>query len=185
MMKRNIVKKGLSLVEILVVLAIISTSMVSVITINIRSQVLIKNNETFDLASGIMLQGLELAKSPGNVDIKSAFGQTLVDPVGKYSLSTSSGAYVQYIVKQLDTDPSIDAPSFVCDNGSVYFIEVDEGEGIGRPKICAQLVINRQKRQISGEPVYQVISKLLFDTPTGIEYTEVIGYRRGGFNLNY
>ena len=61
--------KGVSLIEVIVVLAIISLTIVSAMTVVIRANAIIKDNEIQDTANDIFLQAFELLRSPEPVKV--------------------------------------------------------------------------------------------------------------------
>jgi len=61
--------KGVSLVEVIVVLAIISLTIVSAMNVVIRANAIIKDNEIQDTANDIFLQAFELLRSPEPVKV--------------------------------------------------------------------------------------------------------------------
>jgi len=81
-------KKALGLVEVLIVLAIVGVTMVAAMQLTTGAFRSIRDNEITDLASGIILQGMEIAKSPQGVSLTSP-GGTIFDPEGSYSLDTT------------------------------------------------------------------------------------------------
>ena len=61
--------KGVSLVEVIVVLAIISLTIVSAMNVVIRANSIIKDNEIQDTANDIFLQAFEMLRSPEPVKV--------------------------------------------------------------------------------------------------------------------
>jgi hypothetical protein len=64
-------KKATSLIEVVVVLAIISITIIASMTLVVKANVSIKNNELIDSANNILLEALEFSKSPGKARYKS------------------------------------------------------------------------------------------------------------------
>ena len=65
-MKHTVKLKAATLIEVLIVLGVISTTMIVAVSLIINSLYELRNNETQDAANGIMIQALEIAKSPTN-----------------------------------------------------------------------------------------------------------------------
>jgi type II secretory pathway pseudopilin PulG len=116
--------KAVSLVEVLVVLAIVAATMVSAMRLSVTSLAQIKSNEIIDYATGIMLKAIEVAKSPNTVKI---LGEgTITEYDGSYSLQNSGNDVALY--QQSD----FVEPITTCDRGSLYYLNVDLGEHLLR-----------------------------------------------------
>lgn len=178
------------LVEIMVVLAMIATSLVAVVGINVRSQLLIKTNETIENANGVMLKALELARSPEPIRVTSFSGGQISNVAGKYSVVVGQDGNVSSIIKQLDADPTISANSFNCLESSAYAVSIDlfSRSANGAPSgnasnalICAQVIVSPTTSQLGENAIYEVNSIVVYPTPQGKQTNNLIGYRRGEF----
>lgn len=71
-------KKGVSLVEMMVVLVIISTTVISALSLIIRSTLEIRDNEVRDSVNGLMINISDALKSPARIQLKNFTPSTFV-----------------------------------------------------------------------------------------------------------
>lgn len=62
-------KKAASLVEVLIILAVISTTVIASTTIAVNSQRTLIENERTQTANGVLIQALEIIKSPAQIAV--------------------------------------------------------------------------------------------------------------------
>ncbi len=164
--------KAVSLVEVLVVLAIVAATMVSAMRLSVTSLAQIKSNEIIDYATGIMLKAIEVAKSPNTVKI---LGEgTITEYDGSYSLQNSGNDVALY--QQSD----FVEPITTCDRGSLYYLNVDLGGASAPPVVCMQLNI-QQKTGLSGQ-YYELEARMLYIVDAETRTKSVIGYRLSDFS---
>jgi prepilin-type N-terminal cleavage/methylation domain-containing protein len=163
--------KGVSLVEVLVVLAIVAATMVSAMRLSVTSLAQVKNNEIIDYATGIMLKALEVAKSPNTIKITSE--GNLADYDGSYSLQTSGNDVALY--RRNDYVEQINS----CDRDSAYYMSVDLGGAATPPIVCMQLNV-QEKTGLSGQ-YYELEARMVYIIDNETTTKSVIGYRISDF----
>lgn len=170
-MRSNHRIKAASLVEVLVVLAIVATTMVAATQITVQAMISIKNNEIVDTATGVMVQAMEIAKSPDSVKVRSAAG-LVTNFKGSYYLATDATGSALWKVTDLLT------PINTCDAASQYFVRIDVGDRVP-PKVCLQLIIEPQV--ISGTTVFAIQANLVYELTGKVESLSINGFRRDAF----
>lgn len=168
-------KKGIGLVEVLVVLALVATTMVAAAQLSVNALRSIKNNEVKDYATGLLVQALEVAKSPDDINIYTT--SALASYNGTYSLErgpTGTGYVLSY------SSPSTTQISS-CASDSIYAIDISAQFNVPVPKVCLQVVITANQGlagnyyQISATTIYTLEGETIRET--------VIGYRRNEFKV--
>ncbi len=92
-MKKN--KKATSLLEVIVVLAIISLTIVSSVSLVAKTRIQIKNNELTDQINGQVVKALEILKSPSDILISNDTNLTGTDIPYYFNLSNpTQGTYI-------------------------------------------------------------------------------------------
>lgn len=158
--------KAGSLIEVLVILAITAVSMVGIASVNNRTLIAIKDNETLDTANGIMVQALEVAKSPVRLPVTGLTGS------GRYALDPNTNS----LLKRPDGDADLSLVS-ECIPGSPYYVAINDADDTGR-NICLQLVITQRARPLGGLNYYEVNSRVLFSLSNGPVLNQLVAYRR-------
>lgn len=158
--------KGGSLIEVLVILAITAVSMVGIAGVNNRTLIAIKDNETLDNANGVMVQALEVAKSPARLPISGLTG------VGRYSLDYTTNS----LNRLADGEPDLTATSD-CSVGSPYYVSIADPDDSGR-NICLQLTVVQRPRVLGGLNYYEITSRVLFYLSNGPVLNQLVAYRR-------
>ncbi|MCA9386167.1 hypothetical protein KC717_05970 [Candidatus Dojkabacteria bacterium] len=140
--KKRLLKRGVGLIEVLIALVLISTSMILAIRTVSRGLKATKENEIRDRSVGVMLQALELnqiqldaAGSP--IDLVGLEDST--DSIQCYSSSsngTTGGDFISSLVKQTCVVGNLELTSDSCDTGSNYYANL--GEGL---EICHQVIL--------------------------------------------
>jgi type II secretory pathway pseudopilin PulG len=161
---------ALSLVEVLVVLGLVSVSMVGIAGINVRSQIAVKDNELIDAANGIMLQALELAKSPTQLKISSTDNTTNIN--GTYAIDKTQP---DTLLERPSSDAILTSTS-TCNTASPYFVSVSS---TNPPLICLQITFERKQRPLVNDNYYEVTSRVLFKLSRGPVLNQLVAYRRG------
>ncbi|MCA9379036.1 hypothetical protein KC640_01275 [Candidatus Dojkabacteria bacterium] len=162
------------LMEVMIVLAIVAATMVAAMQVSIQSLRVIKQNEIGDYANSVMVQALELAKSPSNVQV-SATGQ-VTDFQGTYQLQiNSAGGAVLWKVG----DNVTPITNTGCTNASPYFVDISNINPVGSPVVCLQLIV-RNISGISGA-AYEITSHLIYTLQNEQIERSIIGYRRNKF----
>jgi type II secretory pathway pseudopilin PulG len=160
--------KALGLVEVLVALAIIGMTMVGAMQITTDAFRSIRDDEISDLASGFLLQGMEIAKSPQRVVLKDSFG-TVTDPVGSYKIDVNQTPPALFKV-------STATDSLIRTCNTNYEVQISREIVGATPQICLQVII--QQANPNG---YAIKSHVIFPTRTGQIETTLFGYRSEDF----
>lgn len=187
--KLNTRYKAASLVEILVVLAIVASSMVAVANVNIQAQISLKDNEIIDAANGVMIQALEVAKSPSQVSVVDPAGNLIPGNIqGYYSLDLNSGSS-QGVVLRKQTFSNTKITN--CNSTSPYLVDWTTN-GVGATStsldpnvnnICVQVIITEEQRPLIVDTYYKIESIVIFNISDGQESNSIIGYRRDDYAL--
>jgi len=154
--------KALSLLEVMVVLAIISMTMISAMTVVLRANAVIKSNEIQDTANDILLQAFELFKAPDDVKVLqggfaelSQYGTSTTYSLGFENSVLRNG----YLKKALTADNS-------CNNSSEFNIK-PQGN-LDRPyPICLRVAITPIGSVATGATRYNITLTLTYSLTTG------------------
>lgn len=156
-----------TLIEVLVILAVAAVTVTGVAAVNIRSITTIKDNETLDTAMGVMVQALELAKSPKAIPASGA------SPTGNFRIDYENNQ----LVRTLGNDPPLSATS-ICTEGSTYYVSINAQGNAGR-YICLQISISQAQRPLTTQQYYIVTARVLFNLSGGAVVNQLVAYRRG------
>ncbi len=178
-------KKGFSLAEVIVSLGVAATAMVVAISMTSQSLRLAKENEIENTANEILVQSLELAKTPVPLNIVPAFEGTQGGVlVGSYKLlrtTEQGGSNAQGSATLEPTDTfteEIDATS--CQPGNpdydTYKIEIEELNSI----ICNQIIFEQEPNQGNA---YNITSIVVYEIGGEKVIDRVEAFRDGNFNI--
>ncbi|MBD3280758.1 hypothetical protein GF389_04515 [Candidatus Dojkabacteria bacterium] len=164
-------RTGGGLVEVLVALAILSMTMITVVSVTTNSLTQIKRDEIKDRAVGIQFRALELAKSP-------------VDNLGLSTLQRGEVAHFRLyssasgIVLERASGAELISKSN-CDSQSDYFVDLEDFgyEAPGNNLICNQVIIELENQQ-EDIRTYKVSSLLVYNVEGELVFNELVGYRR-------
>ncbi|MEP7103472.1 MAG: hypothetical protein ABI721_02055 [Candidatus Dojkabacteria bacterium] len=142
-MKRNL--KASSLVEVLVVLGIISSTILGSMLLVSNSFVVVRQNQTEDYVNGLAVNAMEIVKSPSNVFVSDDTFATnqQTSPVFFKLTKNTNGSYLEKTLDQQIT---------TCDANSQYKIssttlnaagapETQTNTGFTLPDVCVQVKI--------------------------------------------
>ncbi len=164
------------LLEIIIVLAIVAITMIAATQAALVAQRAIKKNEIGDLANGLMIQALEVAKSPTDVRLANV---SLPNVDGSYAMDSLSG--LPSMRKVADVSTPITPGQ--CTSASPYSQELGAEWGGSSPLICLQVVV----REISnlGLNVFEITAHVLYKLEGEADFVEksIIGYRRNSFQV--
>lgn len=167
-------KAGFGLIEILIVLAIIATTMLAATQISLNGIRAIKLDEVVDFANGMLLQGLELAKSPSTVRVFTLSGASNLN--GSYRLQTASNGTTELRMVTTTQTPLTLAQ---CTSSSAYFVNITGATGVTNPQVCLQLMITA--RTNLGVNYYEIRTRLVYNLGGQTLEREIYAYRRGAF----
>jgi|GEM_PF-6458547 len=159
------------LVEVIVVLAILATTMVSIVIVTTRGLRQVKRDEIEDRAVGLQLRSLELAKSPATLTlpIKLQTGD-----IKNYYLQFPDASNAQGEVHPIEAVKSGDLTLDNCSLNSEYHV-VLENTAKGE-MYCNQMRI--ELKSASGKNYYEVKSIIVYKSINGFEKKELLAYRR-------
>lgn len=173
--KKN--KKALSLVEMLVVLLIMSTTILTALGLILRSSLEIKENEVRDTVNGIILNINESMKSPGALQLNNFTPNEFVAGVDYgFSVNSVGSTYELTYVQGSTTLTS-------CDPQSTYKYTVAISQSTIQD-VCILVTIKRI--QGSTPPVYEIRTSSLYtynqpgSTPVS---SYLVTYRYDGFEI--
>lgn len=166
---------AIGLLEILIVLAIVSVTMVGAFQISLQGLRVVKNNEVADYANTLMLQALEIAKNPADVKVSS--NSTITNFNGSYRLQRlADNTAVMWLV----TTSLTPASGSTCSKNSTYYLDISNSGATTSPSIiCLQLRV--QQQQNLGINVYQITSRVMYSLNGQVIEQEVVGFRRNAF----
>lgn len=174
-------KTAASLVEVLVVLAIIAVSMVFVAEMNVRALLIIRDNEIADTANGLLIKVLELAKSPTDVPAVDINGSPVSVFEGLYSVDNVAtvNSEAAVLIKQAVTGEGITT----CTPDSAYWVDLsDYAAEVPSGEICMQVMVSEVAREISEQTVFLLEVKTVYNLSDGTYSNSLTGYRRGEFS---
>ncbi len=135
--------KATSLVEVLIVLAIISSTILGSMLLVSNSFVVVRQNQTEDYVNGLVVNAMEIVKSPSNVSVTdNSFTLTQNSTPVFFKLTRVNGS--AYLEKTQDTQITS------CTVGSQYIISsttlsnetnVTGVTGAATPNVCLQIKI--------------------------------------------
>jgi type II secretory pathway pseudopilin PulG len=155
-------KKATSLMEVLIVLAIIAVAIVSTMNVLIKANVSIKSNEIQDLANDTVLKAIELVKSPSRLLIKASTSDfnkltTTADPNNFYALKEdSNGTFLEY-----DTQFTSNNPLTTCSTSSFYYSPI-RVNNVTQPYIFCMQVQFIPRTQLDNSRYYEVKVKIIY-----------------------
>lgn len=173
--------RAATLAEVLVVLAIAATTLVTIAQITVQLLVTVKNNEVIDYTTGIAIQALEIAKNAEDIIVTSSVDFSRVD--GSYSIDLDANPAV---LTRKDGQTGFGSDSITdCTVGSPYYIDVDiAGQVTGgtNPNVCLQILITQATSTVD-QQYYQVeaVTVTVLGNETIVD--SIVGYRRGDFDI--
>lgn len=170
-------KKALSLVEMLVVLIIISTTVITAFGIILRSTIDIKENEVSDSINSLMVSINEAVKSPGGVPLQSFTPGTFTTNIEYAFKATAVGN--SYVLTYVPGSASLTS----CDSNSQFKFPISVEQSTVQD-VCILVGI----KLLSGTPTrYEVKTNTLytFVTPNSSPSSSyLITYRYEPFTIN-
>jgi competence protein ComGC len=160
-------KKAASLTEVMIVLGIISTTLVTSVNILISSLIKFQINEIEDTANTIMLEALEIAKSPSSILVSENVTSTNTEQY--YSLLKEDGRNI--LAKEFDELGSR------CSKDSIYFLDQIITDTSRELVICLQIKIT-PNIGLTNKQFYEVESKIIYNLPgQRVGSNTIKGYR--------
>lgn len=146
-------KKALSLVEMLVVLLIMSTTILTALGLILRSSLEIKENEVRDSVNGIILNINESMKSPSAISLNNFTPNQFVAGVEYGFRVNPDGANYELTYVQGSTSLTS------CDSQSTYRYTINVSQSTIQD-ICILVTIRRLQGTVS--PVYEIRTSSLY-----------------------
>ncbi|MBN1915546.1 hypothetical protein JW796_00940 [Candidatus Dojkabacteria bacterium] len=179
-------KKAFSLAEVIISLGVASTTMVVAISMTSQSLRLAKENEIENTANEILVQTLELVKSPVPLNIIPSIGgnAAVSGLVGSYKINKTlpSGQEEGVGVASLESvSPFVDEISAgECTQGSeayrLYKVDVPEINVV----MCNQIIF---KQLLDEDGTYSVVSVVVYEIGGEKVVEKVQAFRKGNFNI--
>ncbi|GAB4284866.1 MAG: hypothetical protein Kow0081_2300 [Candidatus Dojkabacteria bacterium] len=172
-------KKAATLPEIMVVLAIISTTLVVSIGILVRSLRTIQINNLEEAANSILIQSLEVAKAPVEVSTTTLPASTGFYTIGRLENGENSIPVLKFITNDIREDFLTLRENIICTENSDYYVSGIFPEQIGIP-VCLQLKI-QNLGLLENTEYYKVTATIFYESPDGKLVRSIEGYRYNGF----
>jgi len=179
--KKNLYKKASSLIEVIIVLAIVSFTIIASMALVARTRLEIKNNEIQDKGNEVMLKALEALKAPTKVLIS---GNVNFSIPTTYYFSMQTDASGNYILKY---QPPTFFTALPTDNETFNFNEVCKADNVfymtdgGTFNYCQQVTIKPILRQGITRELYEVSTRIIYVTSSGSKSESLTSYRYEGF----
>jgi len=166
---------AVGLVEVLIVLALVATTMVAATQVTVQSLIKIKEDEVNDYVNGLMIRVLEAAKSPQTLTIDNQL-TGLSDFEGSYVLTipdegTSTPAFTQ---EAIELTP---IPEGSCTTSSPYSVTIPNLGNFTPPPVCLQAIVT-ELDGIDINPIFQITVRSVYSLSSGPVVRDIIGYRR-------
>ncbi len=163
--KRLCSQKALGLVEVLIALAVVSTGMVMITSLSLKTLKVVRKNELQDIAVQLGVEAMDFMKQPGTIAVQS-YDDTYA---GYYYLDISSEPYK---IVEVQGYEEIDT----CDSNSRYRVS-----SVAETSVCQQIQVQNDPGGSSTKYNIKVI--LVWETVGRDEYDKKVytGIRRGGF----
>lgn len=168
-------KNAFGLLEVLIVLAIAATTMIAATQIALNGYRAIKVNEILDYANGLMLQALEIAKSPTDVEVVGVSQPPNFNASYRLSANASGKSVMSVVSTNIVNITPTD-----CSTSSPYFVNVNV-PNVNEPLVCLQLVVTQ--RTNFGVIYYEIRSRMVYNLDGQANTQELIGYRRNDFRF--
>ncbi len=174
-------KKGSSLIEVIIVLAIVSFTIIASMALVARTRLEIKNNEIQDNANEILLKALEALKSPSKVVLTQDPSLTGVGPYyfslkveqdGTYVLEYKRAGSFTALPK---TDGSFDFSKICTDQNPFH---VTDGRSFN---YCQMVEISPILKAGISRELYKVSTTIIYQTSNEAKSETLISYRYGSF----
>lgn len=166
-------KRATSLAEVMIILAIISTTVVASTTLVVKSLATIKNNEIEDTANGVMIKALEIAKSPADVYVSdTSFVNAASGQVYFFSIQNQNN---QYTLRRESGTAS------TCDSQGPFKTNLFTQTTTQNINIC--LVIEITPQTTLNQRIYEIAAKVVYQLEGETIINSVTGYRKDDFVL--
>ncbi len=172
MTTKNLKLKGNSLVEVLIVLGIISTALVASVSVIVNSLIKVRVNEIEDSANSLLIQSMEIAKTPNTVVVND--GAINNNSVGTAYYFTLQNASNQNTLQRVTSSTTLINS---CPANSPYNANNFLGTNVDY-NICIQLQIIYR-----GNEQYEINSRVVYDINGRVSLNTIQGFRYTPFNI--
>ncbi len=180
--QNKVLKKASSLIEVIIVLAIVSFTIIASMALVAKTRLEIKNNELQDNANEVLLKALEALKSPSKVVLVNSPALTGAGPYYFALKEDQSGNYVlnyQYpgqFTSLPKTDNTFDF-SQICRDTNVFYLT--NGQNF---TYCQQVEISPILRPGVTRELYKVSTTIIYQTSNEAKSETILSYRYGSFS---
>jgi hypothetical protein len=165
---------AVGLVEVLIVLALVATTMVAATQVTVQALIKIKEDEINDYVNGLMVRTLEAAKSPQTLTINNQL-TGLDDFEGSYTLQvTDDGNPPAFTQEAIELTP---IPEGGCSISSPYSVTIPNLGNFTPPPVCLQAIV-AELEGIDVSSIFQITVRAVYNLSSGPVEREVVGYRR-------
>lgn len=179
--KKRILKKASSLIEVIIVLAIVSFTIIASMALVAKTRLEIKNNELQDKGNEVMLKALEALKTPTKVLIS---GNVSLTGTGPYYFSLQTDTSGNYLLKYQPPGSFTSLPkrtgdfkfSEVCRADNVFYLS--DGESYN---YCQQVEISPIFKTGISRELYKVSTTIVYQTSNQDISESLTTYRYEGF----
>lgn len=163
--KKLFSQKGLGLVEVLISLAVVSTGMVMITSLSLKTLKVVRKNELQDIAVQLGVEAMDFMKQPNTISVESYDDYY----PGYYYLDISTAPYRIVKVQGYEEIET-------CNPNSRYHVS-----SVSETSVCQQLHIENDPGGSTTKYIIKVI--LVWETVGGDQYDKRVytGIRRGGF----
>lgn len=163
-----------SLAEVLIVLGIISTTIIASTSLVINSLVTVRENEISDAANGLLVQTVEIIKSPSNIYVSdNIFTSGSVGQTYYFRLkegSNSSASFLEYI--------SGGSPINTCTASSPYYKSLNLNNNTS-VNSCLQIQIKPVKANTKVN--YEITALIVYNIRSDTQIRYLRAYRTESF----
>lgn len=167
----RIMKKASSLVEVLIILAIISTSIVASTSLAVNSQKKIIENQREDTANGLLIQALEVAKSPSQI--------LLDEPIDFVADRTYYFRFTQKNQRLLLSQSDTSLTS--CDTGSSYQVETFGDKSDINFPLCMGVEVTYVQPVRQNKDFYEINVRVIYQQAKEYKFLNLKGVRSESF----
>lgn len=186
MQSKKYLKKASSLIEVIIVLAIVSFTIIAAMSLVARTRLEIKNNELQDTANELLLKALEGVKSPSKTVISGSPSLTGSNP---YYFSLTQSVNGNYVLNYLGATGFTPLPresgkytfDSVCNANSPFYPR-DLGDSTF--KYCQQVaitVITPILRAVTAKELYKIETTIVYQISGETKSETLTTYRYDGF----
>ncbi len=174
--------KAFSLLEVLVMLVIISFTIISAVSLVSKISISTKNNENEDVINGVLLEAIELLKSPSPVLLSSDGYNQVTTDTNEHNFALKDTVSVKYL--QFNTNPNTTLPT-QCSASDFYYVPIVINNKQQPYNLCMQIKIKRTLVPGTTANYYYFIQASILYNINGTNKTDTLTtYRYGSFEAH-